>query len=846
MRLLLFATLLVSLCAHPLSAQELGGSSFQLKNTLQKMEGAKVDISAILVPTSEPGVVQLQVKMVLPPGSNSYSQDPSFPKPTKITLEESGWKPIDPSFAINPPPKKEHDENFDKVVEKLKGTVIFSRRYAVPTGMPVTALSVKGEISYLFCDHEQCRPQSAKFTATVSAPRKEDAAAPGDDVSAVQKQTTPAPATPAMPEKAAPSSLPGVPESEAALSGLAPSESQRFGYLVEPHRSKSAGKSGDDPAKVQFELSPANAKPGETVTLAITMLLADRWNTYGLEKADPNQVEMPTTIQFEPQNLQVAGALVSVPQPMIHVSRLQGGDQRSNMHQHRVTWKQSFQVVDNAPYGVSGSIRYQVCETDKSCLPPKTVNFALGSAQQVAIEGALPLAQSFVDAPPESSFEIDSKAQEVSLWGHLWTAFLGGFLMNIMPCVLPVLAIKILSFVQQAGEKRSRILGLNLAYTLGVMSVFLVFAFLSVILGQSMAAVFQSTSFMIVMACVVFVMGLSLFGVFEFPVPGIIPSAAHHQEGYLGAISTGIVATILGTPCLAPLVAPVFVWGLAQPPSVVFGMFAVMGLGMASPFLLTGFFPSLVKWLPRPGNWMVKFKQFTGFVMMGTTIWVMFSIPMEWRIPVLVLLLGLALFVWLCANLTSPADSFSKRLIGCVVGAVICLPIFGYGAYMMIDFTPSNLGGAVVASASPEGEKDHSKMPWQPFTEEQLLKLRTEGKPMLIDFTANWCVNCKINEKVALDRVETVEFVKSNGFVPLLADFTYENPEILKYLRKFGQDSVPLTIIIPPGKESKIIALRGLFTRDALLERLREAVNSPTGDKALINPTMGSIGVQTQ
>ncbi|WP_437192840.1 cytochrome c biogenesis protein CcdA [Planctomicrobium sp. SH527] len=868
MRFVLCSLCAVFLMVPSVWAQGFESSLFQTKEPVSQFQASsKPEVSAVLVPAGQPGVVQLQVKLVIPPGANSYSQA-EFPKPTKIEIEATGWKPVDASYGISPPPKKEFDENFGAEVEKIFGTAIFSRRFTLPAGTNLSSLSVKGTINFLYCDKDQCRPQTADFTAKVVAPRREDVqgeAQAQDPVSKAPSSEMSAPAAPfdlssrlSLPTRSAPAASTTIPsmttldageKSAGSATASEPVSSLAYGYEMIPvGKGASARKS---PIKLQFELSPKDAKVGETVTLAITMTLDQRWSTYALERVDETQIENPTQIKFEPENLKAIGSTVSVPLPQVHTTTLPDGVRRSNSHENQVTWKQQFEVIENAPFGVSGSIRYQVCEKESACLPPRSVNYSLGSAQQETLLGAVPISKSFVAVQPdavagsvpatsaasslENGLAIESNGTDTTLFGAMFSAFFAGLLMNILPCVLPVLAIKIISFVQQAGESRMRIIGLNLAYTAGVMAVFLVFAVLSVLLGQSLSSVFQNTTFMIVMSCVIFTMGLSLFGVFELPVPGIIPSAHHHNEGYSGAFVTGTVATLLGTPCIGPFVAPVFTWSLGQPPVVVFAMFGLMGLGMAFPFLLTGVFPALVNWLPRPGNWMVGFKQFTGFVMMGTVIWLLLSVEMEWRVPVLVLLLALALFVWLCANLSSPADPFRKRMRGYVLAAATGLPVFVSGLWMMQEFRPIS-----------ENDVQAHRMPWKPFTEEQLVELRKQGKPMLIDFTANWCVICKVNEKIALDREETIQFVKENGFTPMMADFTKENPEILKYLRQFGQDSVPLTIIIPPGKDSKIIALRGQYTQSILLDKLKEAMfeapivsSAEVESASVLRPTLG-------
>lgn len=799
------------LLTGPVFGQDISGDLFlPAKPTAQGQE--KTEVTSALAPTEQAGIVALQVKLVLPKGVNTYSMDPNLPKPTKIfvTLPD-GWAEVEKEFTADPPPKKSFDEVFGQEMEKFYDTVVFSRKYALPRGANLNSARLAGKISFLVCNKDSCTPQSAPFDATFSPKglKKDESVGLLDSL----------PSDSAMSFTAL--------ESPAAVPLPA-------GYEVTPTR-KSRGGQAADPVKLQFELVPANAKAGETVTLAITMTLDEHWSTYGLVKADESQTEIPTSITVKPGNLEAIGEFLSIPEPELHSTQLDQEVLKSHAHEHRVTWLKKFKVIDEAPYGATGQIRYQICEIGNSCRAPLGVAFSLGDQQRAEdIRDARPITESFAQLTPVSSagstgisgeqldFAVKSTGGDLSFAGAFLAAFLAGLIMNILPCVLPVLAIKILSLVQQAGESRSRIIALNLSYTAGVMAVFMVFAVLSWGLGHSLSSVFQNETFMIVMACVVFLMGLSLFGVFELPVPGIIPSAGHHQEGYLGAFNTGIIATVLGTPCIGPFIAPVFTWTLTQPTTIVFSIFAMMGIGMAAPFLLTGIFPSLVNWLPRPGDWMVKFKQFTGFILMGTVIWLLVSIDVVWRVPVLVLLLALGLLVWLNENLALNHDPRWKRWRAHGIALLVAAPVFLFGLWMLREFQP---GGATTMQLS--------KMPWQEFSEEQMVRLRTEGRPMLIDFTANWCVICKINEKIALDRDETVKFIEDNGFVPMLADFTHDNPEILKWLREFGQESVPLTIIVPPGQGSKIIALRGQYTQRTLLEKLKHAASQADTGKTV-------------
>ena len=783
---------LLALCLTSTTwGQEIKGELYPPRDTLAQGK-PKTEVSAAIVPTEAVGVITLQVKVDLPEGVNTYSMSPDLPKPTRIlfTLPD-GWSEVDKEFKSDPAPKKEYDEAFEQEMEKFYDVVIFSRRYRLPAGVNPALVKLPGKINMLICDAGSCMPLTLPFEATFNPKGLKKKAEKVSLLEEIFFSDNPVYLTSEEPERV--SNVP-----------------LTTGYQITPKRNDKP-----DHVQLQFELTPADAKAGETVTLAITMTLEDGWKTYGLEKADESQIEQPTVVNVTPSNLKFVDSMVSVPPPEVVETDFGIEIARSNTHKHRVTWQQKFQVVEDAPYGVAGSIRYQICFEDK-CLNPVTVKFALGNQQTAAIvEGARPITESFAAVTAavtadekELSFKGATVGSDLSMFGAFLGAFIAGLLMNVMPCVLPVLAIKILSLVQQAGEKRSRIIALNFAYTLGVMSVFMVFAVISWGLGHSFSAIFQNETFMIVMACVVFLMGLSLFGVFELPVPGILPSATHHTEGLGGAFNTGIIATVLGTPCIGPFIAPVFTWSLSQPPAVVFSIFGMMGIGMASPFLLTGIFPAMVNWLPRPGDWMVKFKQFTGFVLMGTVIWLLFTIDLLWRGPVLILLLALAMLVWVNENLAQNHDPRWKRWRAHILALVASAPVFLFGLWMLQHVQP-----------------DSSKMPWEQFSEAQLTQFRAEGKPMLIDFTADWCVICKLNETFALEHDETVKFVKEHGFIPMMADFSRPEPEILKWLRKFGQESVPLTLIIPPGKDSEIIALRGRYSQAELLEKLKEAVS---------------------
>ncbi len=821
---------LLSIClflTSPLYAQNFGADLFKLDPSSQKAEDGKAKVSAALLPTDQDGVVRLAVKLEIPPGANTYSQSPDFAKPTKFKVTAPGWTALDKDFTPDHPAKREFDKNFNKEVEKFTGTVIFERRYLAPAGVDVSGANLSGEVNFLICK-EFCVPQTELFTAVYDASgtfipqanpqASEDLGPP--PVMDLEGPPNLLDALAAPPEQVDPPELISPP-----TLGL---EKLAYGYVVTPTRNVQ-GVEVKDPLTLQFELSPQPIAD-DMVTLAITMIIEENWSTYALEKASENQIEMPTEVKLELDNLKSVGELTAVQTPEVHENTLAGQVSLTNAHTKQVTWKQDFKLVNQAPYGISGTIRYQICETEKSCLRPLTIPFSLGTVQSVvSLVGASAPPTSFIsNVVDDTDLFSAPPADEIQTLGSaLWSAFLVGLILNIMPCILPVLAIKILSFVQQSGESRSRAILLNFSYTAGVIAVFMALALITVILKSSLSGMFQNTTFMIVMAGVIFTMALSLFGVFELPVPGILPSANDHQEGYIGAFSTGIVATILGTPCIGPFIAPVMVFCIQQTAPTVFLVFAVMGIGMASPFLLTALFPALINWLPKPGMWMVKFKQFSGFLMMGTVIFLMFSIEMEWRLPVLFMFLAISLCVWMMANLVNYNASSTKKNLTYALSLLVSAPVFMFGLWQMKQFTPVNSQAVAIATDSVAPVNEHGKeLPWQPFSEEQLVSLRKAGKPMLVDFTANWCAICKWNEAFALNTKPTVEFVEEHGIVTMMADFTKESPEIRKWLDHFGQPSVPLTIIIPAGAGSEIIALRGQYSQAQLLEELKKAVGA--------------------
>jgi thiol:disulfide interchange protein len=398
------------------------------------------------------------------------------------------------------------------------------------------------------------------------------------------------------------------------------------------------------------------------------------------------------------------------------------------------------------------------------------------------------------------------------LWRMLGIAFLGGLILNLMPCVLPVIGLKILSFVEQSGRNRGHVFWLNVWYSLGLLSVFMILATLPVIsrlwLGRQFGwgEQFSFYQFNIALAAIVFVMALSFLGIWEIPIPGFVGSGKAgdlaSQEGFSGAFCKGAVTTVLATPCSGPFLGTALAFAFSQPAQVTYAMFACIGLGMASPYLLIGAFPQLMRFLPKPGVWMDTFKQLMGFVLLGTVVYLMSLIPADKVIPTLAFLIGLWAACWWIGRTPLYAE-FGTKLRAWGAAAVVA----GLVGFFSFAWT----GG---------GEK----LPWQPFSMAELERLTGEEKTVMVDFTADWCLTCKALEKFILNTSETKEFVTSHGVVPLVADMTEYPPEERELLKKLsGGEAVPVLAIFPAGRPQQPIVLVDSYTKGILLDKLKQA-----------------------
>lgn len=334
-----------------------------------------------------------------------------------------------------------------------------------------------------------------------------------------------------------------------------------------------------------------------------------------------------------------------------------------------------------------------------------------------------------------------------SLLRYLILGFFGGMLLNIMPCVLPVITLKIYGFINQAGQSRARIFKLGLAYCAGVFAWFIGLAALIVAFGLNWSFQFQNKGFVFAMLVICLIFGLNLAGLFEVVLPAGLNtrlSTLASKEGHGGAFIHGVFTTLMGSACTAPLLGPAIGFALSQPPPVIFAFFATIAAGMALPYFLLTANPGWMRFLPKPGMWMVRVKQVMGLLVLATAVW------------------------------------------------------FGYVFFHQVT---------------------EKRVAFTPQLEDAL----KSGRVVFVDFTADWCINCKYNEKVVLKSAAVQEAFKKNNILFLTADWTNGEEDITKLLKQFGRAGVPAYVIYPAGSPDHPIVLPELLTQQSVLDGLNEA-----------------------
>ncbi|MBC8873063.1 MAG: hypothetical protein H8E44_26825 [Planctomycetes bacterium] len=712
------------------------------------MGDSDILLSATLMVEQDGRKGKLEVKATLAPHWHTYAMDQEGgPGPSKIAVKSTDKIEMLAPFQPDRQPKVREVEEFDVPLREHYEEVVWSAPVRLADGVDAETLELEAQFDGLICnDATGCKPIFGRIVSVA------------------------------------------------------------FGGYYEPTEPAGEYRSERSHATIRGHIQPAIVRPGDTMKLVLTAESDADWHVYAYASQDPDETSKPTLIVLkEPSSWSL-----DTPQPSAEptVKELIPDEPQVRYHDGSVTWTSEISVpegVADGDYDLSGVIGYQTC-TDRSCDRPTAAEFAVRvTVGDGVTDEQRPLtfaassygeAARLAAAPVHSDQTSPSGILAVALWllGILAVAFLGGFILNFMPCVLPVIGLKMMSLVHQAGESRSRIFSLNLWYSLGILSVFMVFATVAVVVrlvipdaatgavgaenGASLSwgAWLGDARIAIPLYSLVFALGLSLVGVWDIPILGFAGSGRTSElaerEGPLGAIFKGALTTILATPCTGPFVLAAVGFAVTAPPLLAYFAFGVMALGMASPYLLIGAFPKLISWLPKPGEWMETFKQVMGFVLMGTGVWiasVLHTAVPEYVIPILILTLALGFSCWLIGR-TPWTAAFSRRLLSWSAAATIvtltAVTVFVEGnnvrlgvtiisgallAIWLIWQTPldSTIGrriagyGAAAAVVLVAALVTYlflrsAELPWEPFTRASLEDYRNKGHTVLVDFTADW------------------------------------------------------------------------------------------------------------
>ena len=416
-------------------------------------------------------------------------------------------------------------------------------------------------------------------------------------------------------------------------------------------------------------------------------------------------------------------------------------------------------------------------------------------------------------------------AQAHGIFVFLLFGFLGGLILNLMPCVLPVISLKIFGFVQQAGQSRQKIFHSGIAFTLGIFAWFIALAVLLIVLKGAGRDVtwggFQFTNpyFVLILSVIVLVFALNLFGVFEVSLPQSVTRSllsTSERKELLGSFSQGVFATVLATPCTAPFLGTALGFAFTQSAAVILAMFIAVAAGMSAPYLLLSAQPAWLRFLPRPGPWMVHVKQFMGFLLLATLLFLLYVLGaergLEGAIWASCFLLVISVACWMKGAFVVPTATAVKRGIVLVLMLVLML---GGGVYFIGD----KFQATKIASVDSQSRGD-----WQPFTPERLQNELEQGRTVFVDFTAAWCLTCKFNEASVLEAQDVREAFQRHGIVKLRADWTNGDPVITKLLQQFGRPGVPLYVLYPAKNEEPIV-FPEVLTKGMVLEKLESVAS---------------------
>lgn len=461
-----------------------------------------------------------------------------------------------------------------------------------------------------------------------------------------------------------------------------------------------------------------------------------------------------------------------------------------------------FDLPKNTP-AFDLQITSQGCADAGLCYPPQTQTLHVDPNSGL-VETVNTAKINTIQTPTNIEAATPAQTETIWLWQAMLLALAGGVILNLMPCVFPVLSIKIMSLAQ-ADSARLRLHGW--AYTLGILVCFVGFASILLIARKSGEAIgwgfqLQSPGIITALAYLFFVMGLSMSGVIHFGTSFM--GAGQHltqKSGLSGSFFTGALAALVASPCTAPFMGAALGFALTQPAISCLIVFAALGFGMALPLLLLCYLPTLAHRLPKPGLWMETLKEFLAFPLYLSAIWLLWVLGNQAGVSFMAAVctgaLAISFACWLLNRPTQEATRHINRAIALL-------------AFLLAIFIPWQLLN-----------KPQKPNPWQAYTPELLSDLRAQGRPVFIDLTADWCLTCLANERLTLEKADVQAVFDEYKVATLKGDWTNRDPKISALLTEYGRSGVPLYLWFPAGKEGKAEVLPQILTPNIVIDAIK-------------------------
>ncbi len=467
-------------------------------------------------------------------------------------------------------------------------------------------------------------------------------------------------------------------------------------------------------------------------------------------------------------------------------------------------------------------LTYQACD-DRSCLPPVTATEPV--LLTVGGEGVATATAQRLGAGTDSSRASATGGGPAGDSGPslLWMMLLGlvgGLILNAMPCVLPVLSLKLFGLVKSAGQGRAEVVRGSLATSMGILVSFWALAALAIVARSGGNAVgwgiqFQEPTFVAALTIVVVLFCLNLWGLFEVPLPGRLAAAGGGGgEGLAGHFTTGLFATLMATPCSAPFLGTAIGFGLSQSAGTIMAIFTAVGLGMAVPYLALAIAPGSAKYLPKPGPWMTHLRTAMGFLLAGAAVWLLYVLSAQISAERLaffeIALLIMAMLIWWRGTLSGSA----LRQIGLVATV----------ATIALGLVLVRAGERATAATVAE---TNQLIQWKAFDRDGAERLADQGRLVFVDVTADWCFTCKVNERLALETESVAASFAENDVVAMKADWTNRSDEIARFLSDHGRYGIPFYLLYRPAREPHIFG--ELISSQEIIDEVETAAGPADG-----------------